>query len=189
MDELDLVVNDWSDNQRVKFSLRTKEPKELLLKAWYLAWGWCHVHHLPRRNHADSLSPVPTRVGHEPSHHQTVRLADVTLPYDRLILATGGGAYMNAETRAAIADSGVAVWLKAELPMLMRRVMKRANRPLLQAANPEDVMRNFMTVRYPIYATAHVTVESQELPHDAMASRVIEELNAFFTAAAADHAS
>ena len=105
------------------------------------------------------------------------------------VLATGGGAYMDAETRAAIGAAGVAVWLKAELPMLMRRVMKRANRPLLQAADPEDVMRNFMTARYPVYATAHVTVESQELPHDMMAARVIEALNAYFTIQRAGPAS
>jgi shikimate kinase len=97
------------------------------------------------------------------------------------VLATGGGAYINAETRAAIADAGVAVWLKAELPMLMRRVLKRSNRPLLQAADPEEVMRGFMIARYPIYEKAHVTIESQEIPHDAMAAKVIETLHDYFS--------
>ena len=102
------------------------------------------------------------------------------------VLATGGGAYMNAETRAAIAEAGVAVWLKADLPILMRRVLKRSNRPLLQAANPEEVMRGFMAARYPIYAEAHVTVDSRDVPHDAMANTVIETLDAYFTANSLD---
>ena len=97
------------------------------------------------------------------------------------VLATGGGAYMNAETRAAIAASGVAVWLKAELPLLMRRVLKRSNRPLLQSANPEEVMRGFMAARYPIYAQAQITVESRDLPHDAMATKVVEALHVYLT--------
>ena len=99
------------------------------------------------------------------------------------VLATGGGAYMNAETRAAIANAGVAVWLKAELPLLMRRVLKRSNRPLLQAANPEEVMRGFMASRYPIYAEAPVTIESRDVPHDAMAAVVIEALRKYLTPA------
>ncbi len=97
------------------------------------------------------------------------------------VLATGGGAYMNAETRAAIAEAGVAVWLKAELPVLMRRVLKRSNRPLLQSANPEEIMRGFMAARYPIYAQAPITVDSRDIPHDAMAVRVIEALHSHFT--------
>ena len=106
------------------------------------------------------------------------------------VLATGGGAYMNAETRAAIAETGIAVWLKAELPLLMRRVLKRSNRPLLQSANPEEVMRGFMAARYPIYAQAAITIESRDVPHDAMAHKVVEALHAYLTQPSpeADHA-
>lgn len=92
------------------------------------------------------------------------------------VLATGGGAFMNAETRANIRAAGVSVWLKADLPVLMRRVMKRENRPLLKAADPEAVMRNFIAVRYPVYAEADVTVQSRDVPHDVMASEVIGAL-------------
>ena len=94
------------------------------------------------------------------------------------VLATGGGAYMNAETRQGITEAGVAVWLKADLPILMRRVMKRTNRPLLQSANPEAIMRGFMEVRYPVYAEAPVIVESRDISHDAMADYVINALAA-----------
>lgn len=92
------------------------------------------------------------------------------------VLATGGGAYMNADTRAAVRSSGVSVWLRAELPLLMRRVAKRSNRPLLKSADPEATMRRFMDIRYPIYAEADVTVDSREVPHDVMANVVVEAL-------------
>ncbi len=94
------------------------------------------------------------------------------------VLATGGGAYMNPETRTRIAETGIAVWLKADLPILMRRVTKRSNRPLLRSADPEAVMRGFMETRHPIYAEAPVIVESRDISHDAMAGHVLEALAA-----------
>jgi shikimate kinase len=92
------------------------------------------------------------------------------------VLATGGGAYMDPETRRAIADAGIAVWLKADLPILMRRVARRTNRPLLQADDPEKVMRGLMDARYPIYAEAHLTVLSRDVSHDVMADEVLAAL-------------
>jgi shikimate kinase len=83
-----------------------------------------------------------------------------------MVLATGGGAYMNEETRARIAESGVSVWLRADLDVLMRRVRKRATRPLLQNPDPEGTMRQLMTIRHPVYALADLTVDSHEAPHD-----------------------
>jgi shikimate kinase len=87
------------------------------------------------------------------------------------VLATGGGAYINPETRARIADAGIAVWLRADFDVLMRRVRKRHNRPLLQNPDPEGTMRGLMEARHPIYALADVTVDSREIPHD----RVVED--------------
>lgn len=94
------------------------------------------------------------------------------------VLATGGGAYINAETRDNIKANGVSVWLKADLPLLMRRVLKRDNRPLLEAKDPEAVMSGFMTARYPIYALADVVVQSRDVPHDVMADEVVQALQA-----------
>jgi shikimate kinase len=91
------------------------------------------------------------------------------------VLATGGGAFMNAETRHNIRSTAVSVWLKAELPLLLRRVVKRNNRPLLER-DPEGVMRSLVETRYPIYATADITVESRDLPHDVMVLEIIEAL-------------
>lgn len=92
------------------------------------------------------------------------------------ILATGGGAYMNAETRAAIRTGGIAIWLKAELPVLMRRVMKRDNRPLLKVDDPEGVMRGLMEARYPVYAEADLIVESRDVPHEVIVDEIVTML-------------
>jgi shikimate kinase len=91
------------------------------------------------------------------------------------VLATGGGALMVAETRDNIRRSGISIWLKAELAVLMRRVLKRNTRPLLEK-DPEGVMRQLMEARYPVYATADITVESRDLPHDTVVGGIIEAL-------------
>lgn len=93
------------------------------------------------------------------------------------VLATGGGAFMNAETRTSIAERGISVWLKAELPLLVRRVSKRNNRPLLKGSDPLTVMQNLMDVRYPVYAQADITVESRDVPHDVIVAEIIELLS------------
>jgi shikimate kinase len=92
------------------------------------------------------------------------------------VLATGGGAFMNDETRARIAEGAVSVWLRAELPLLMKRVAKRPGRPLLQAGDPGAVMRDLIARRYPVYALADVTVESRDVQHGQMVNDVIRAL-------------
>jgi shikimate kinase len=92
------------------------------------------------------------------------------------VLATGGGAYMNADTRALIRVKGVSVWLKAELDVLLKRVMRRTNRPLLKTADPAVTLGNLIDQRYPIYAEADITVQSQEIAHDLMVDRIVTTL-------------
>jgi shikimate kinase len=89
------------------------------------------------------------------------------------VLATGGGAYMNAHTRDLIRDHGIAIWLKADLDTLMRRVRRRGDRPLLKTADPEATMRSLMEQRYPVYAEADIAVESKDGPHEATMEAVI----------------
>ncbi|WP_210493398.1 shikimate kinase [Microvirga antarctica] len=96
-----------------------------------------------------------------------------------MVLATGGGAYMNEETRLAIAQHGISVWLRADLDVLMRRVRKRATRPLLQTADPEGTMRHLMAVRHPVYALSDLAVDSHEAPHDRVVGDIIEALERF----------
>ena len=92
------------------------------------------------------------------------------------VLSTGGGAFINEETRQSIHDHGISVWLKADLTLLMKRVMKRADRPLLQTEDPEAVMQKLMDQRYPVYAKADVTVESRDVQHTQMVNEVIKIL-------------
>lgn len=92
------------------------------------------------------------------------------------VLATGGGAFMNADTRRRISERGVSIWLKAEPETLMRRVRKRANRPLLQTSDPEGTLRRLLAEREPTYALADLTVTSRDDPHDMVVEQVREAL-------------
>jgi shikimate kinase len=97
-----------------------------------------------------------------------------------MVLATGGGAFMNEETRQAIAENGISIWLRADLDVLMRRVRKRSTRPLLQNPDPEGTMRRLMEVRHPVYATANLTVDSHEVPHDRVVADIVTALADWF---------
>jgi shikimate kinase len=101
------------------------------------------------------------------------------------VLATGGGAYMNAETRAGIAQKGISVWLKADFEVLMKRVKRRstADRPMLQG-DPAQRIRHLMEERYPVYATADMTVMSRDVAHDTIVTEIIAELARLLGAAA-----
>lgn len=94
------------------------------------------------------------------------------------VLATGGGAYMNEETRKLIAQRGVSVWLNADLKVLMTRVVRRDHRPLLKTDDPEIVMKSLMDERYPVYASADVTVKSRDVPHEVIVNEIMAALAA-----------
>jgi shikimate kinase len=96
-----------------------------------------------------------------------------------LVLATGGGAYMNAETRERIGLLGISVWLKAEPEVLMRRVRKRSNRPLLQTADPDATLRRMLTEREPVYALADLTLISRDDPLDVVVEDVVAALGQY----------
>lgn len=92
------------------------------------------------------------------------------------VLATGGGAYMNPEIRAAIRAKGITVWLRATLEVLNRRIKRRGDRPLLKNADPVETLRRLIEERYPVYAEADLTVESREVPHEAIVDEILEGL-------------
>jgi shikimate kinase len=94
------------------------------------------------------------------------------------VLATGGGAFMNAETRARIAASSLSVWLRADLDTLMARVSRRDNRPLLKSANPRAVMEKLIADRYPVYALADVAIESRDVAHELIVGEIMQALHA-----------
>jgi shikimate kinase len=92
------------------------------------------------------------------------------------VLATGGGAFMNEETRQAIAARGISIWLSADLETLMRRARRKANRPLLQTADPEATMRKLIETRYPVYELADIRVPSRDGPHDVSVDEILQAL-------------
>ena len=99
------------------------------------------------------------------------------------VLATGGGAFMNADTRATIRAKGISVWLRATLEVLSRRIKRRSDRPLLTNADPVETLRRLMDERYPVYAEADLTLLSHEVPHD----RIVDECIAALAGHLAGH--
>jgi shikimate kinase len=95
------------------------------------------------------------------------------------VLATGGGAFMDPETRARVRAEARSVWLKADLDVLLKRVRKRNNRPLLKQGDPREILQRLMTLRYPVYAEADIAVESVEGPHDSVVDAIIDSLAAW----------
>ncbi len=92
------------------------------------------------------------------------------------VLATGGGAFMSDATHKAVSEHGISVWLKADLDTVMTRVRKKATRPLLQNPDPDGTMRELLTTRDPVYATADLSVHSREVPHEVVMDEIIEAL-------------
>ncbi|HKY86762.1 MAG TPA: shikimate kinase, partial [Pseudorhodoplanes sp.] len=92
------------------------------------------------------------------------------------VLATGGGAYMNADTRALIRAKGVSVWLKADFDVLMKRIKRRSDRPMLKTADPAATLKQLMDVRYPVYAEADIAVESREVLHEVIVEEILDRL-------------
>jgi len=92
------------------------------------------------------------------------------------VLATGGGAFVNPQTRALMKERAISIWLKAPLDVLMKRVTKRDHRPLLKEDNPQAVMERLIAERYPLYAEADLTIESGAGPHNAAVSAILDAL-------------
>jgi shikimate kinase len=99
------------------------------------------------------------------------------------VLATGGGAVMNADTRVAVKAKGVSIWLTADVDVLMRRINKRRHeRPMLQAEDPAARLRELMVEREPVYALSDLTVQSREVPHEAIVTEIVAVLCDFLDA-------
>ena len=98
------------------------------------------------------------------------------------VLSTGGGAYIDLETRSLMRAKAITVWLRAELDVLFDRVKKRGHRPLLRQGDPKQVLARLMTQRYPIYAEANIVVDSTAQPADRTTEQVIEALRAHLQA-------
>jgi shikimate kinase len=98
------------------------------------------------------------------------------------VLSTGGGAFINGQTRKAVRASAVSIWLKADLDLLMERVSKKQNRPLLKNDDPRGVLARLMDERYPVYARADITVATRDDRKEVIAAEAIEALSRHFDA-------
>lgn len=101
------------------------------------------------------------------------------------VLSTGGGAYMDGETRGLMRGKAITVWLRAELDVLYDRVKRRAHRPLLRQGDPREILGRLMTQRYPVYAEADIIVESTAQPVDRTTDAVVAALRRHLEAPAA----
>ena len=97
-----------------------------------------------------------------------------------LVLATGGGAFMDASTRNRIHESGASVWLRASLDVLVRRLGRRVNeRPMLKDRNLKDALSELIEIRHPVYAAADIVIDTGDEPLDTTVEQVCQELDAF----------
>jgi shikimate kinase len=92
------------------------------------------------------------------------------------VLATGGGAFTNPDTRIAIGAKGISIWLKAEFDVLMKRIRRRHDRPLLKTDDPSATLRKLMEERDPVYALADLTVQSREVMHEKIVDEIVSAL-------------
>ncbi len=127
-----------------------------------------------------SISDIFARHGEADFRSGEARVIGRLLEGGPQVLATGGGAFMNEGTRAAIKAKGVSIWLSAEYDVLVRRISKRKNeRPMLQTDNPDETLRYLLKLREPTYALADLTVQSREGPHDAIVGEIVSVLAAY----------
>jgi shikimate kinase len=92
------------------------------------------------------------------------------------VLATGGGAFMHPQSRESIRHKGISVWLKADFDVLLRRIKRRSDRPMLKTDDPAETLRRLMAERDPVYAEADVTVMSRDVPHEAIIAEILSAL-------------
>ena len=94
------------------------------------------------------------------------------------VIATGGGAFMREETRSRIGAKAVSIWLKADADIIMRRVRRRADRPLLQTPDPEATLGRLISEREPVYQHADLTIWSRDVPHEKIVDECVDALHA-----------
>jgi len=96
------------------------------------------------------------------------------------VMATGGGSIMNPDTRALIRVKGVSIWLDADYEVLLRRVKRRTDRPMLKTADPAETLRRLLDERRPVYGQADLTIRSRDAPHDTIVNEAIVALAGHF---------
>lgn len=152
--------------------------------ATQLGMPFCDADTEIERAAGQTISEIFEQHGEEFFRSGERRVISRLLSGSRMVLATGGGAFMNEETRKLISERAISIWLKADFDLLMKRVLRRSHRPLLQQGDPYETMRALMDERYPTYAKADLTIEAQDGPHSHTVNRIVEDLEDLFNASA-----
>ncbi len=105
------------------------------------------------------------------------RLIGEGRPNDRKVLSTGGGAFVDASTRALVLEKAIAIWLDSDIATLLERVGRKDNRPLLKTGDPREILTNLRAERQPFYAQAPIHVISTTQPHQITASRILRAID------------
>jgi shikimate kinase/3-dehydroquinate synthase len=121
-----------------------------------------------------SVSEIFQRFGEPAFRDVERRVIRRLLDGRRVVLATGGGAFMDRDTRAVIRAKGLSIWIRAPLPLLLKRVAGRTHRPLLMSGDPAQILQGLIDLRHPIYAEADIVIDSRDEPVDSMATRLSE---------------
>jgi shikimate kinase len=125
-----------------------------------------------------TIPEIFTRYGEPYFRDGEVRVIARLLDGGPSVLATGGGAFMREETRQRIRDKGISMWLRADPDVIMRRVRRRSDRPLLQTEDPAATIQQLVDERYPTYALADMTVLSRDIPHERIVDECLQMLRA-----------
>jgi len=126
-----------------------------------------------------SISDIFEMYGEAAFRDVEIRVISRLLKGKAQIIATGGGAFINAAVRKAIADQGISLWLRADLDILVERTSRRDGRPLLAKGDPRVILKGLMDERYPVYAEADIVVESKNVPIDDTVNEAATALSAF----------
>ena len=126
-----------------------------------------------------SAGEVFERFGEEEFRDGERRVVARLIDGEVCVIATGGGAYVDPRTRELLNERAITVWLDAPVEVLVDRTARRDTRPLLKNGDPEQVLRDLLAIREPVYAEADVTVVSREVPHEVMVSETLGELERF----------
>jgi shikimate kinase len=119
----------------------------------------------------------------EPAFRDVERRVIGRLLHDPVhVLATGGGAFMDIDTRAAVVERGISLWLRADLELLLARTGRRNNRPLLKTGDRRRTLEQLMEVRHPVYARADITIDSRDAPPEETVETALAALNSWLAA-------
>ena len=123
-----------------------------------------------------SIADIFAKHGEAEFRSLEARVIARLLEHGPTVIASGGGAFMNADTRALVSMRGVSVWLKADIAVLLRRVKRKSERPLLQGKDPEATLKHLLAEREQTYAEANITVISREGPHETVVEAIAEKI-------------